>query len=134
MFKPTILNIFLFWLLKYFVFYIFLMFKNNYYALVMIYEIKNGEDLFYYLWLILFFPISFMMLFIIPLIYTFKIKNIFLFLLLIVIFLIFEYIIYTKLASTTDLMNGVYNGIISVIFLFLFFYKHIRKQFQFKNY
>lgn len=134
MFKPTILNIFLFWLLKYFVFYIFLMFKNNYYALVMIYEIKNGEDLFYYLWLILFFPISFMMLFIIPLIYTFKIKNIFLFLLLIVIFLIFEYIIYTKLASTTDLMNGVYNGIISVIFLFLFFYKHIIKQFQFKNY
>ena len=75
MLKPTVLNILLFWFVKYIAFYVLLMFKNNNYALLKVNEIKNGGDLFYYLWLFLFLPVVCMIVFSAPIYFSFRVKS-----------------------------------------------------------
>lgn len=133
MMKPTILNILFFWIIKYLIFYVFLMFKNEDYSLLKIVEMKSANDLFYYFWVFLFLPILFMILLSIPLYFLFKIKRIIYFIIVLAMILVSEFFIYTLLASTSDLMNGIYNGIISVIFLFLFFFRTINRIFKAKR-
>jgi hypothetical protein len=125
MLKPKIINTLLFWLIKYIVFYIFLMFKSKNYGFLKVQEIKNGEDLFYYLWLFLFLPVVCMIIFTVPMYYLFKTNRLIYCLLIWAIIIIVEYLCYTYLASQADLLNGVYNAIISVLVLYLLFYKHI---------
>jgi hypothetical protein len=126
MFKPSFLNILFFWIIKYIAFYILMMFKNQNYALIQLSDLKNGRDIFYYLWMFLFLPTLFIILFSVPQFLSFRIKNpVYLVILLAVIFVL-EYILYTCLASTSDLMNGIYNGIISVIVYLLFFFNRIK--------
>lgn len=104
-----------------------MMFKNDNYGLLKVNEIKNGGDLFYYLWLFLFLPIVCMVIFSAPVYFSFKVKRPIYFTLIIIAVLIVEYFFYTWSASQADLMNGVYNGLISVAFLLLFFYRYIPK-------
>lgn len=130
MLKPTILNILLFWFVKYIAFYILMMFKNNNFALLKVNEIKTGEDLFFYLWLFLFLPVASMLVFTAPVYYSFKTRSIVYFILIIGIVLLAEYFGYTFSASTSDLTNGIYNGIFSILFLLLFFYRHIVNLYQ----
>lgn len=125
--KVLMSKIIFYYVLKYIVFYLFLMIKNDNYSLLYLSEIENGEDLFYYVWLILFLPLVNMALFGIPLFFSLKVSNLAHFLFLIGGILLAEYFVYTFLASTTDLMNGVYNVGISIIFLFLFFRESILK-------
>lgn len=125
MLKPTVLNILLFWLVKYIALYIFLMFKNGNYALLKVHELKSGEDLFYYLWLFLFLPVMCMIVFSAPMYLSFKVKNLIYYVLIMMVILLAEYFLYTWLASQANLMNGLYNGIISVVFLLLFFRKQL---------
>lgn len=127
MFRPTFLIISAYILIKYLAFYVFLMVKNGNYSFLQFGAIKNGEDLFYYLWLLLFMPIICFVLFSVPLYFSFKVKKIVYFMSIISIFLIAEYFLYTYLASTSNLMNGLYNGVISLAFFVLFFYNHISK-------
>jgi len=124
--KPSFVKIFLFWLAKYVAFYVFMMFKTGNYAFIKIHEIKNGEDLFYYLWIFLFLPVISFMIFSVPMYFSFRVKNLVYYVLIMVAILGTEYFLYTSLASQADLMNGVYNGIISVLFLLLFFFRQIR--------
>ena len=124
--KASFVKIFLFWLAKYAAFYVFMMFKTGNYAFIKIYEIKNGEDLFYYLWIFLFLPVISFMIFSVPMYFSFRVKNLVYYVLIMVAILGTEYFLYTSLASQADLMNGIYNGIISVLFLLLFFFRHIR--------
>jgi hypothetical protein len=56
--------------------------------------------------------------------FLFRVKSMLYFLLIVSLILAGEYFLYTSLASQTNLMNGIYNGIISVFFLLLFFFKH----------
>lgn len=130
MLKVSFLNIILYYLVKYMAFYVMLMFKNKNYAFLEVGSISNGQDLFYYLWMLLFLPIISMILFSAPLYYSFKVSNTIYFLLIIAAVLAVEYLIYTYFASQTDLMNGVYNGIISIVFLLIFFYKPIGNLFK----
>jgi hypothetical protein len=130
MLKPTFKNILLYIFCKYLLFYVFMMFRNNDFALIYITELKTLQDLFYYLWIFLFFPILISVLFLIPIYYSFKAKSIVHFAIRISLILIVEYFIYTYLASQKDLINGVYNIIISILFLGLFFYKHIASMFK----
>ena len=130
MFKPTFKKIILFFFVKYLLFYIFLMFKNNDYTLIQVNSFRSGEDVFYYLWLFLFLPVLSSIIFSAPIYFTFKIKNRIYFILLISAILIAEYLLYTYWASQADLMNGVYNGIISLLVLLIFFYKHIGLMFK----
>lgn len=124
MLKPVIKNILFYLFLKYILFYIFMMFKNNNFYFINP-GIRNGADLFYYLWMFLFLPVISMVLFSAPLYFTFKVKNAIYFILFVSIILVAEYFLYTYFASQANLMNGVYNGIISLLLLLLFFSKQI---------
>ncbi len=130
MLNHSVVNILLFWFVKYIVFYVFIMYKNSNYALLKVNEIKTGEDLFYYLWLFLFLPIVSMIVFTVPTYYLFKVKGIGLFLLIATLVLVVEYYAYTWLASQANLMNGIINGIITVFIFLLFFYKPMKLVFE----
>lgn len=124
--KTTISSIIFFILIKYLLFYIFMMFKNDNYALIKFNELKNGEDLFYYLWTFLSLPVICIILFTLPLYYSLRAKSRFLFYFLIICVFVLEYIIYTYLASQLSLLNGVVNLLIGVILFVLFYYRTIR--------
>lgn len=123
--KPTTQKIILFWFVKYLVFYIFMMFRNNNYTLIEIDELKSGGALVYYLSIFLYLPIFCTILFSAPICYSFKVKYLAYFLIIIAFTLIAEYLFYTWAASQSDLINGLYNGIISLIFFILFFKRQI---------
>lgn len=125
MLKPLFRNIVFFFFFKYFLFYILLMFKNGDYTFVQIGSLRNCEDVVYYLWLFLFLPVLCNIIFSVPLYFSFKIKQGIYFILSLIVILVAEYFLYTYYASQADLMNGVYNGIISLLLLFLFFFKPI---------
>jgi Na+/H+ antiporter NhaC len=130
MLKHNFKNIILFFFLKYLLLYIFLMFKNNDYTLIELNSLRNGEDIFYYLWLFLFLPVVCSILFSAPIYFTFKARNGFVFMLLLCAILVVEYFLYTYYASQTDLMNGVYNAVISLLLLLLLFFSRINSLFS----
>ena len=123
--KPFFKNIVLYIFLKYLAFYVFMMFRNNNYTLIRVNELKTFGDLFYYIWIFPYMPVIITILFSVPIYYSFKLKKIYVFLLLIAAVFVAEYFLYTYWASQLDLMNGVYNAIISIILFILFFYRHI---------
>lgn len=125
MFKPVYKNIWLFFFVKYLVFYLILMVKNNDFTLIQLSELKTFQDVFYYLWMLLFLPVLGFILFSVPIYYAFKQKRIIYFILFIGLTLVAEYFMYTYFASQLNLVNGVYNGLLSLVFLSLFFFKHI---------
>lgn len=124
MLKPSVLNIVIYFFLKYFIFYLFMMFKTDIYTLVDINSIKSGEDLFFYLWMFLSLPALCAILLSVPLYYAFKVSKVIYFLLLLSIIFALEYLLYTYMASQLDLMNGLINEVIGVLLLFLLFYKY----------
>jgi hypothetical protein len=125
MFKPSIKNIILFFFLKYLLFYVFMMIKNNDYTLIDIKSLRNEGDLFFYLWIFFFLPVVCSILFFAPIYFAFRVKSKVYFILLISGVFICEYLLYTYYASQTDLINGVYNAILSLLVLLLFFFKSI---------
>ena len=125
MLRPLFRNILLFFFVKYFLFYILLMFKNKDYSLIQISSLQSSQDVFYYLWIFLFLPILSIIFFSVPMYFIFKVKSGVNFILLMSAILVAEYFLYTYFASQADLMNGVYNGIISLLLLWLFFFKDI---------
>lgn len=128
MIKSNFLNILFYILIKYLVFYIFMMFKNDNYYLINP-GIRDGADLFYYLWMFLFFPVLIFILFSIPIYYSFKIIKCSYFVLVNLIVLGIEYCLYTYLASQLDFSNGIYNMIISVILFLILFQEPIKAKF-----
>jgi hypothetical protein len=128
MFKANFSNILFYILVKYLVFYIFMMFKNDNFYLISP-GIRDVADLFYYLWMFLFFPVIVCILFLVPLYYSFKIKKYPYFILINIIILSIEYCLYTYFASQLDLWNGIYNVIISAILFWVFFHKLIKVKF-----
>lgn len=127
MFKPTFSKILIYIFVKYLFFYIFMMFKNENYALVSFGQLESFQDVFYFLFIFLSLPLINSFVLSLPLYNVFKIKNIYYFSIAVLLILAIEYILYTYLASQADLWNGIYNGIISLLFLSLFFFKSIVK-------
>lgn len=119
---PTYLKISFCIFLKYMIFFLFLMFRNKDYYFIRP-GIRDGSDLFYYLWLLLSLPLLTIIVFGIPIYYSFRVKSIFLFFLLLSAFVVGEYFLYTYLASPSDSTNGLYNAFLTVLFFSLFFYK-----------
>lgn len=126
MLKPKYLNIILYIFIKYIVIFFLFMIKDNSYKLLQINNIRNGQDLFYYLWIVLFFPIIDIILFSIPIYFSFKIKNKLIFILSLLSIFGIEYFmnIYftSQKAFDTDVILKVTIG---VILLGIFFYKPI---------
>ncbi|RYE37711.1 MAG: hypothetical protein EOP48_28275 [Sphingobacteriales bacterium] len=123
--KVTLPLIFLYGIVKYIIFYIFLMFKNNDYTLIEFGNVKTTQDLSYYVYLFLTLPIVFSICFSTPIYFSFKTKYISLFLAINCLVLAIEYFGYTYLASATDFTNGLYNVLISLLVFFLIFGKSI---------
>lgn len=126
MFKPKTQNILLFIFGKYLVFYILLMFKNENYALVSLDELNSFQDVFYYLVIFLTLPIVFSILLLLPIYKILKLRNLYYFIGAIIGLLIFEYFVYTYLASQSNFWNGIYNGMLTILFFGLFFYRSIK--------
>jgi hypothetical protein len=137
MLKPKFINIVLYLFIKYIVFALILAFQDERFKSVVINNAENAHDLFVnslnYLVYVLIFIFVLMLIFSIPIYFSFKIKNAIYFLLSISIILVSENFAYTYLASPADLINGVYNGFLSIIFLLLLFYKHIKTMFNSKS-
>jgi hypothetical protein len=120
--QPTFTRIAVYFCVKYFAFYIFLAFKNNNFFFL---EISNMSH-FMYWWMLLFLPFTAFVIFSLPVYLLFRLKRLSLFNFSILLFLVAEYFLYTYLASQADLMNGVYNEIISLLFFVLLFFKQIK--------
>jgi hypothetical protein len=131
--KISFKKIFLFMFLKYFVFYVFMMFKNSNYALIEIGNLNSFGDVFYYLWIFLFLPTVCYALFSAPIYYSFSKRNLNIFMLVNVGILIAEYIVYTYLASQSNWYNGMFNAIISIVCFPLVFWKEIGELFAEKR-
>jgi hypothetical protein len=126
MLNLKIINIFLYFLIKYVIFFFILMLLNNDFTLLKISNIKTGEGLFIYLWMILFFPIIEMILFSIPIYNAFKVNKFVIFLLVITVTMIVEYFLYVYL-TTQHLFDrdAMIKTSISILLLLIFFYKRI---------
>jgi len=125
--KPSFKNIFLYIFIKFFLFYVFLMFKNHDYTLIRVDELKSVADWQYYLWLFLSLPILSSILFSAANYYSLKVSSLWMLILLVGVTFIIEYFLYTYLASPSDLMNGIYLETIGILLFLLFFYRAIRK-------
>ena len=134
MLKPTYLNICISIFIKYLLFYILLMIINNDYKLLQINNIRNGGDLFYYLWIILFFPIVDLIIFSAPIYFSFKTNNRLKFTFKIIGILIIEYFLYAYFTSQNILSrDAVYKVIINSLLLILMFNKNIEYANQNEN-
>lgn len=125
MFKGSFLNIVLYIYIKYLLFYVLMMFNNDNYALISFYALKTFQDVFYYLFIFLVLPTLFTIFFSIPIQQIVKLKNKYVFGVLMAVIFSLEYFAYTYLASQLDYSNGIYLIIISVAVFVAMFYKTI---------
>jgi len=129
MLKPKYLNVLLCFFIKYVVFFICLAFLNDRFKTIVIANSANTPELLrntmYYSVTVVFAILFFLPIFPTIIYFSFKVKNRILFPLLIITIILSEYYYYTYLASTSDYLNGIYNGFITILFVALFFYKAI---------
>ncbi len=129
MLKTKYSNIIFCLLAKYSVFFLILGFNGDRFKKMVLINSENTQDfftnLFYYLIFVLIFIIFLILIISAPLYYSLKLKKAIYFMLSIILILAVEYLVYTYLASQTDLSNGIYNALIGLLFLGLFFHKHI---------
>lgn len=129
MMKPKFFNVLIYIFVKYIIFFTFLAFKESRFRELVINNSANDFDLFinflYYAVYVLAHIIFFTIVLTFPMYFSLKLKNLNYFFSIILAILTGEYLIYTWSASPTDLMNGIYNGMISIVFFLLFFFRHI---------
>ncbi len=124
--KPKITSIVFYLFIRYIIFFIFLMIKDNNAKLIDFDSLESAEDWFYHLWIALFLPIVSVILFSIPLYLAFKTKKAIKFFLIVIGILIVDYFMYVFFTSNKHIdLNGIYNAIISSILLAIFFRKSI---------
>ncbi|SHJ73129.1 hypothetical protein SAMN04488508_1281 [Aquimarina spongiae] len=123
-----ITKIIAFFIVKYSVFYLFMMIKSNNYKIPNIAKSRISEDAFYYLLLYIPLPLISIILFTAPLYYSLKSKSMSIFAAVFALYLIIEYFIYTYLTSQSHIdENGVLNLIIGIIIFGIMFYKHFKQ-------
>ena len=115
-------------IIKYIIFYVILMIKNNDYYLVKP-GLSNASDLLYYLWVFGLLPILYLVLFYFPLKYALNETKGLLFFMVIMAVFIIEYILYTNIASTMNLANGVINAATGIALFVIFFQQIIRSKY-----
>ncbi len=124
--QSKFISIIFYLFIKYIIFFIFLMIKDNNTKLLRFDSLENTGDWFYHLWVILFLPVISVIIFSIPLYFAFKTNKVINFLLITVGVLLADYFIYVFFTSDKHIdLNGVYNMLISTLLLFIFFQKSI---------
>lgn len=126
MLQPKTAHIIIFWIIKYALFYIFLTLLHNNFTLLDISELDTWKDWFYYLWIILFLPVSAILLFTFPIYKALNVSSRQLFVLIMLLVLIAEFFFYTWMASQSNMMYGIYNGIITLVLFSLLFFNRIK--------
>jgi hypothetical protein len=127
---PTFLNVTLSLLSKYAVFFFILAFKDNRFKGMVIDVSESGRDLaansFYYVVYVLIHMVIFSLPLSVFMYFSFKMRNFIVFILLIILLITLEYFYYVYLTSQKHIdTDGIWNGVLSVIFLMLFFYRYI---------
>lgn len=131
MIKPTFLNVCISILISYIIFLVIPMVINEDYRLLEFSNIRNGQDLFYYLWIVLFFPVVDIILFSVPLFCSFKIKKVFVFMSIIIAVYALEYFIYVYFTSQKIYdEDSLQKVMIGLVLFFIFFYKNIFNKFK----
>jgi hypothetical protein len=134
MLKPKFPNVLLFLFVKYIVFVVLLAFIGDRFKFLVIESSGNTRELIsntgiYALYVLLYTLIA-TAIFCLPVYFTLKVRNPIYFILLMIAVLVVEYFLYTYMVSAFNLMNGVYNAVIGVLFLLLFFHRHISSIFR----
>jgi hypothetical protein len=130
MIKPSFKNILIYIYIKYFLFYVFMMFKNHDFTLIDIGELKSVADWEYYLWIFLSLPSLSAALFSAPNYYSLKVRRPWILFLLVGATFVIEYFVYTYVASPSDFMNGIYLEILGTLLFLLFFYRVVPRNFD----
>ncbi|MBC6492286.1 hypothetical protein BC349_14590 [Flavihumibacter stibioxidans] len=126
MLKPSFVNILLYLLLKYMLVYAIFMLVTNNFKMLQIQNIKNGSDLFYYLWIISLIPVINMILFSAPLFLAFKAKRRIYFLVLVGLVIVAEYFVYVYFTSQKHIdVRGVAIELIGLVVFYLCFFRSI---------
>lgn len=134
MFKISFLNSACYLLVKYIVFLFILAFIGDRFKNAVINNAETTLELakltLGYILYILFYVAFLVLVFCAPLYYILQIKSGFYFLVLLIVFYVVEFFAYYHLFSPSDKSPSVYNTIIGLIFLNLFFYKQIKIKFS----
>lgn len=130
MFKISFFNGVYYLLIKYIIFSFFLAFIGDRFKNIVINNAETTQEVFKltlgYVLYILFYIVFLILLFCAPLYYILKIKKGIYFLILLIAFYVAEFFIYTQFFSPSDKTLGVYNTIIGILLMGIFFYKSIR--------
>lgn len=133
MFKINLANSFFYVFIKYIIFFFILAFIGNRFNNAVIDTTETSLEVFQltfkYILTVLLYSIPLILVFGFILYFILKMKRGLYFMLSIVLFFIVEYILYTYFYSPSDKLLGLYNTIIGVIILGLFFHKTIRSKF-----
>lgn len=125
--KATLLNILVYFIVKYLLFYlIFLVYHGNY-TLLEIENIVNGSSLLYFIIMLLPLPVLSIILLAYPLYWSFRLKNGFLFIFLVVSIFVAEYFIYEYLTSDRGITRYVL-FFLSLILLGVLFKREIKSK------
>ena len=128
MFKPRFHNIILYLFVKYCSFATILAFREDRFKNIVIDSSENWKDIamntLSYVVYVLFFILIFIAVFSVPICCSFKIRKGIYFVLSVSAILLLEYYFYTWSCSPGN-TNGIYNVFMSILFLLLFFYRHI---------
>ena len=126
MLRPNFLNILFFILAKYLAFYFFMIVKNHDFKLFKLDNVSSGSSLSYFIIIMLPLPLISMIIFSMPLYFSFKLKRIILFLMAVFFTILLECAVYVFLTSQNYLdLNGFYNGVIGVVLFIILFYRSI---------
>ena len=130
MWKPKFFDIIFYFLIKYIIFFAILAFIGNRFKSIVIDSSDNKSELlsnflYYSLYPTIIVGL-FTLVFSIALFLLMKMSRGLYFLLMYLLLLTVEYLLYTYLASPSDLMNGFYNMMIGVLLLLVFFYKYLK--------
>jgi hypothetical protein len=119
----------LYFLLKYVILYILIMFLKNDYTFLRVDKLKSGEDWYYYVFM--FMPIINIVLFSAVVYFSFRLKNFIAFIALISLVSIAEYFVYAFFTSQKHVDEyEVYNGIIGILLFILLFHPQIMQVYR----
>jgi hypothetical protein len=129
MFKISFFNTIYYLLVKYIVFFFILAFIGNRFKSAVIDNAETTLELakltLGYILYVLFYVGLLILFFCGPLYYILQLKNGLYCVLLLIAFYVIEFFIYWYFFSPSDKLPGIYNTIIGIVFLNLFFYKQI---------
>ncbi len=133
MFKVNLINSFLYLLVKYFIFFFILAFVGDRFKSIVLVNAETTSEIFKltlnYILYVAIYGIPLILVFSFPLYYILKIRKGLYFVLSITLLFTVEYLIYTYLYAPSNKILGIYNIIVGIILLGIFFYKSIRIKF-----